>query len=233
VVVPPVLSLDNSARLVLNVATGAQASFTNQGNNLVYSITEVPGTSSFQASVNWYLNMTTFSPIDTGDTAGSLGSRVSGPMTVFNGNLYFASFAAPASTTTCTIGTALLWGMNFNTAVSTPGQGGTPAFTPPSSTNIEDNYNPFALAASATGVIPGVSIFGTPSCVSYPTNPTTDNYVAGATHYTPSQYTAPATPFALNVQIGASGSKASQSLSIALPTPTAPTQIDSWAAILE
>jgi type IV pilus assembly protein PilY1 len=233
VVVPPVLSLDNSARLVLNVATGAQSSFTNQGNNFVYSITEVPGTSSFQAQVNWYLNMTLFQPIDTGDTAGSLGSRVSGPMTVFNGNLYFSSFAAPASTTTCTIGTALLWGMNFNTAATGAGQGGTPAFTPPSSTNIQDNYNPFSLAISATGVIPGVSILGTPSCVAYPTNPTTDQYVAGAMHYSPSQYTAPATPFALNVQIGGTASKGAQSLQIALPTPTAPTLIDSWAAILE
>ena len=117
VVVPPVLSLDNAAELVLNVATGAQSAFTNTGTNYVYSITEKAGTSAFQASVNWYLNMTTFPGIITGDTAGATGQRVSGPMTVFNGNLYFASFSAPQSTTTCVLGTALLWGMNATTAL--------------------------------------------------------------------------------------------------------------------
>jgi type IV pilus assembly protein PilY1 len=233
VVVSPVLSLDTSAQLVLNVATGSQASFTNTGTNFVYSITEKAGSSSFQANVNWFLDMSTFPGIMTGDTPGAIGARVSGPMTVFNGNLYFASFTAPASTTTCIIGTALLWGMDYTTAAATPGQGGKPTFVPPSSTNVQDNYNPFALAASATGVIPGVSIFATPSCVSYPSNPTTDNYVAGASHYTPSQYTAPATPFALNVQIGGNTKGGVQSLQIGLPTPTSPTMIDSWAAILE
>ena len=123
VVVPPVLSLDLSARLVLNVATGGQSSFTNTGTNFVYSITETPVSTAFQANVNWFLNMSTFPGIDTGDTAGAVGSRVSGPMTVFNGNLYFASFSAPASTTTCTIGTALLWGMNFNTSRLDPRSG--------------------------------------------------------------------------------------------------------------
>ena len=237
VVVPPVLSLDNSAQLVLNIATGGQSSFTNTGNNFVYSVTEqvaqtAAGTSAFQANVNWYLNMTTFPGVDTGDTPGALGARASGPMTVFNGNLYFASFTAPATTTTCIIGTALLWGMNFNTAAAQPGQGGTPAFTPPASTTIQDNYNPFALAISATGVIPGVSILGMPSCSTAPAG-ASDQYVAGATHYESLQYTPPSTPFSLNVQIGGSTKGGVQSLQIGLPTPTSPTKIDSWAAILE
>ena len=233
VVVPPVLSLDNTAELVLNVATGGQTAYTNTGKNYVYSITEKAGSSAYQASVNWYLDLTNFQPIDTGDTGGAAGQRVSGPMTVFNGNLYFASFAAAASTTSCNLGTALLWGMNYNTAVTTAGQGGTPSFTPPGGTNIQDNYNPFSLAPSATGVIPGVSVLGTPSCVQYPSTPQTDQYVAGAMHYTPSEYTPPANPYSLNVQIGGTTKTSQTTLSIPLPTPTSPTMIDSWAAILE
>ncbi|MGH7270438.1 MAG: hypothetical protein ACREJ3_08405, partial [Polyangiaceae bacterium] len=91
--VDPALSLDSAGELVLDAATTSTDSYDTNGIYFVYSLTEkVQGTTpGLHAWVNWYIG----SPLTkTGTALMGLGERVSGPMTVFNSTLYFATYAA-------------------------------------------------------------------------------------------------------------------------------------------
>ena len=109
---PPVLSLDPSGGIVINVATGNQENIVVTSNmNYVYSIQEGRPTASgtpSTASVKWYYGF-------------AAGERVSGPMTVFDRTLYFASYtpAVPGNSGVCKEGGfPTLWGMDFFNASS-------------------------------------------------------------------------------------------------------------------
>ncbi len=87
--VTPVVSLDPSGELVLNFATGTTDNFDTTGIEYVYSVTEKlqGSTPKLRAFVNWWLGPPSFDSL--------AGERVLlGPMTVFNGTLYFATYAA-------------------------------------------------------------------------------------------------------------------------------------------
>src|SRR6185312_996584 len=86
---------------------------------------------------------------------------------------------------------------------------------------------------TAGAVIPGVSIMNTPACASLG-SPTSDQYVFGATHAAPQNFTAGS--FSLFSQVGkpgTSGGTAAGTMQFNLSTPIAPTMVDSWAAVLE
>jgi type IV pilus assembly protein PilY1 len=228
--VPLVTSLDQSGNVVINLATGTQSTFTTTGTYYVYSMTETVAGSpaAMHASVNWWLNPAT--------VTGATGERVSGPMTVFNGTLYFATYAAaPASSQSCTSGHGRVWGLDYTQALN-PSQlslGGAARLVAPP-TNYNGQYTqPDQSDSTLLGVvIPGVTINATPACAGLPTA-TSDTYVAGAQHSAPSGFQ-PGT-FSVYSQLGAAGSNgaATRQFSLSLPTPTSPTLIDSWAAVLE
>jgi hypothetical protein len=214
--------------------------------------------------VNWYLGSplspppsTTFPPSPQATLAAPAllpGERVSGPMTVFNGVLYFATYAAaPAPApgqvvTTCTDAVARIWGLDFvnpadtncSTTASTTCDrsiGGKPLLTlpPPLPANsLYANITPSATDATLTNVvIPGLAINETPACASGGTA-TTDNYVAGATHITPTNMTSPS--YSIMAQVGQTnpnGSGARTLNNLSVPKPISPAQIDSWAAVVE
>jgi hypothetical protein len=81
-------------------------------------------------------------------------------------------------------------------------------------------------------VIPGISIKATPACAGLGT-PGSDQYVAGANHSTPQNFASGG--YSLFAQVGAKGANGSATAQIQMPvqTPTSPTSIDSWAAVLE
>ena len=231
--VPPVLSLDPTGNVVLNIATGTTDLFDTTGVEYVYSISEKvqadsSGASKLRAFPNWWLQPSV--------TDSAPGERVSGPMTVFNGTLYFATFAAaPAGTQACTEGTSRLWGRDFVTpddsaCLATPTScdrslGGLREFQAPALNVLPD--------VSIQGyVIPGVSIKATPACANLPT-PGSDAYVAGASHSAPQDYSQGS--YSLFGQVGAKGTNgsATQTFQSAVPTPASPTTINSWASVLE
>lgn len=234
--VNPVLSLDPAGELVINAATGSIQQFDNTGIELLYSITEkVQGSpAKLRANVNWWLG-----PIGlNGETIGfQPGERVSGPMTVFAGTLYFSTYAAPAtSSASCSSGVASLWGRNYVTPDNSGdlGQGGQRVLQPPPPA-APQTPPPISVqpAIQAGAVIPGVSIMATPACAGLGTA-SADQYVAGATHQTPQNFTAGG--FSLFTQVGAkgtSGAGSTQQFQQSLQTPASPTSIDSWAAVLE
>ncbi len=263
--VPPALSLDTSGELVINAASGTTDSFDSNGVDFLYSITEkVQGsTPKLRAFVNWYLG-NPLSPTTTTSPAPPTpqlmlpvapllpGERVSGPMTVFDGTLYFSTYAATPTpppgqpVVSCQPSVARVWGLDFVTpnsqvcpdptsATCVRSQGGNfkfipdPTWTKPPVANV----TPYATDPTlASAVIPGLSIQVTPACASNGT-PATDQYVPGASHSAPTDFTPGS--FSIFTQVGASnttGGGAAQ-LSIPVATPTSPTTIDSWAAVLE
>jgi type IV pilus assembly protein PilY1 len=230
--VPLVTSLDPAGNLVLNAATGSQDTFDTTGMYFVYSITElVQGTpAKLRASVNWWLNPT--------KVTSQAGERVSGPMTVFDGVLYFATYAAaPAATQACTSGHGRIWGLDFVTPADTAvppdrSKGGLARLNP--QPVLHPQYiQPDEADTTLQGiVIPGVSINATPACADSPTA-TSDPYVAGASHSSPANFTPGS--YSVFAQLGTTGTNgaATRQFTQAVPTPLSPTTIDSWAAVLE
>jgi type IV pilus assembly protein PilY1 len=227
--VPLVTSLDLSGNLVLSAASGSYDTFDTTGVYYTYSITEtVQGTTTpkLRASVNWW--------IDPAKVTAQAGERVSGPMTVFDGVLYFATYAAaPTGSQACSSGHARIWGLDFVTPADTGdlSKGGLARLTPPPP--IHPQYlQPDETDATLLGVVvPGVSINATPACAG--TASTSDPYVAGAQHSSPQGFTAGG--YSVFSQLGTSGANgaATRQFSMSVPQPISPTMIDSWAAVLE
>jgi type IV pilus assembly protein PilY1 len=227
--VPLVTSLDPSGNLVINASTGSTESFDTNGTYFTYSITELVGGSPSKprASVNWWL--------DTSTVTSSAGERVSGPMTVFDGVLYFATYAAaPVGTQACTSGHGRIWGLDFINPIDPNAEklGGIPRLNPVPAMHpqyIEPDESDTTLRGV---VIPGVSINGTPACAST-SAASNDSYVAGATHQSATNFTSGG--YSVYSQLGASGSNgaATRQFSLSVPPPISPTTIDSWAAVLE
>lgn len=238
----PVVSLDPAGEVVLNAATGTTQTFDTNGFYYVYSITEkVQGNpAKLRANVNWWLGPATMSASGIGFAPGE---RVSGPMTVFNGTLYFSTYAAaPTGSQSCSSGTASLWGRDFvrPDVTSDLAQGGVrqmqppppnPPVNPPPVSIVPSSYPGSGVTPGA--VIPGVSIMNTPACASLGTS-ASDQFVFGAQHQTPQNLTSGS--FSLFSQVGKSGGTggtAAGTMQVSLQTPISPTQVDSWAAVVE
>lgn len=227
--VTPVLSVDTSANVVLNIASGAQETFDNTGTDYLYSVTEKvqtdpnSGNATLRAAVNWYW------------ASSTSGERVSGPMTVFNGVLYFATFAAPAAgSAVCSGGTAKLWGLDYVTPEnpSNLSLGGLYSLMPPlpQAQTLTSYIIPANTDSTLAGkVIPGVSINATPACGNFGSTGDGGVNTQGAPqNFTPGSYS-------IFSQIGAQGSSGSSTrqISLPVPTPASPTLVDSWAAVTE
>jgi type IV pilus assembly protein PilY1 len=231
--VDPVLSLDPAGRVVLNVATGDTQSYTNTGTYFVYSITEQVSGSALAANVNWYLG--------TGSSPSALraGERVSGPMTVFNGTLFFATyFSGSPATLSCSSGDARVWGMDFVTPFGGASCTGNPdpcrANGGVFSASIDATKGFIDPGATNPGrVIPGVAIQATPACGTFATR--TDGYVAGVNHMTASSFSPGTYSLVMPMSAGGGTAQANPSTfpTVPLQTPLSPTLIDSWAAVLE
>jgi type IV pilus assembly protein PilY1 len=231
VAVPMQLALDPAGHLVLGVASGTQDQFTQTGLYFVYSLgetlqTDGSGNTLLRSVVNWYLSSST-NPLLTAK-AGQMGpgERVSGPMVIFDGTMYFATYQAPSSATlSCNAGDGHLWGRDFETPLTATdlSQGGKIVLSDP----------PLVYHDAMTNgaVIPGVSVQATTSCVTLGSTGF-DQYVPGATHTSVSSFTAGT--FSLVAQVGATAGKSGGTIApIALPTPRTPTLINSWAAVVE
>jgi type IV pilus assembly protein PilY1 len=267
VTVAPTLSTDTSGEVVINAATGVTDAFDSNGVEFLYSITEkVQGTTAtsqqLRAFVNWYMAtpltpppaMSGFSypsnPENTATTPAAfyMGERVAGPMVVFNGTLYFATYIVPPSSTPsiCPSSFARVWGVDFvkpadGACASSPtcnrALGGAPALvqgalgTPP----VTD-VTPLTSATDIhikSAVIPGVTIDATPACAGAGAA-ANDQYVGGGAQHSAPQGMSKGN-YAISAQVGAQNPNGvgAASVSINVPAPLAPTVIDSWAAVLE
>ena len=104
---PPILSVDNDGDLVVLQATGDIDTLDNGTvSNRVVSLTEVTspgagGISIYTDSLNWELRLHD-------------GEQVTGPLELFEGTVYFASFQAGADPMNlCDLGESRIWGLKY------------------------------------------------------------------------------------------------------------------------
>jgi type IV pilus assembly protein PilY1 len=259
--VPATITVDPSGQVVINVATGTTDTFDSTQIDTIYSITEEAQGSplALRAHVNWYLvsplsppSSPPPAPISPQPSNPSLlpGERVSGPMTVFDSKLYFATYAAGAippagqAVTTCPQNIARIWALDFERSADTMNcsnltsssscdrtKGGVPMLTVTGRQDLVANTQP-VQANGSVPVIPGVSLSQTPACAGGG-NPQTDQYVAGAQHVSPTNLTAGT--YAVSAQLGQTNPSGpgAATLSMSVPPPMSPTVIDSWAPVIE
>jgi type IV pilus assembly protein PilY1 len=235
IAVQPVVALDRSGNLVVEIATGDQETFTPAGTNFVWSLTERfnSAKNKLLSSVNWYIP---FGPTDGSAciSTSECGKKVSGPMAVFDGVFYFATFNPAATSAVCSGGTPEVYGRDFVVPRDTSSlkKGGDlrlidPTSGPPPTTLADPSYSP---AAAAGSVIPGLSINVPPTCAD--TKDTITDPYTGQTHYTTTSVNP--NPPSLVGQYGKSGtSGAATAVSIQLTQPKTATVVDSWAAVVE
>ena len=251
--VPMTLAIDPQARVVLDVAPGDTTAYDTSGQYYVYSLTEtVQGTTApkQRAYVNWYMGSSPPPPAAPNGVMPGVGERVSGPMTVFNSNLYFATYAAAQNNTQACLNAgahARLWGLDFTQPAdpTSPWTVNADCVPHPSTcdrshggkvtlTKSPDRfYQPdqqAVYAGTAGAVIPGVSIKATPACLSLGASGS-DQYVGGVTHSSVTNFTPGS--YSLSGTAGGLGTKGMTNIDVPIPTPSAPTTIDSWASVIE
>lgn len=239
----PVLSLDPVGNLVVIVSTGDQDQLTAApgGRNTVWSLKEsakfatgVAAAGSVLSDANWHLGRGTNEGgtlVPTGlSTNWTAGERVTGPMTLFNGVLYFSTFKpASAGAAACQDGSSALWGVDYRLpSVGAEGPLGRLVFE-----GGTFDANTPAARIETNAIIFGVGLNRTPTC--YDTESFNDPFLGfgsatSVSNLSPGGYQ-------LVVQTGnrGAGAKGSQTntRTFNLPSPPPAVRIDSWAAIVE
>ncbi|MGF1466679.1 MAG: pilus assembly protein [Sandaracinaceae bacterium] len=156
----PVISVDNEGQLVVIQSTGDIDQLDTTASNRVASVTEVrtiSGTNvNYTPRLNWEIVMAD-------------GEQATGPIELFEGTVYFASFAAQSSLTdACNVGTSRIWGVDYLEGGGTPPAGYTGAIFPqprfesvPGSGNFDEHFRgPFD-----NQLVLGVGVTQRPTCV--------------------------------------------------------------------
>ena len=242
----PVLSRDALGNVVIELATGNQTLLTAQNTDTrVWSLTETPSQAvgqKWNVSQNWYIPF----------AAGT--QRITGPMEVFNGVLYFATYSPqPTGSNVCSPNSAAVWGVDYVRPQLVPaGSACTnnqsppglpmPMFVPAGSAPVFCQ----ATAQPDNSIIFGVSVAETPTCENPGGVPINDAYfgshnaVSGASQstYQLKWQTGQGAGLAQggNVNAEKQGSTANpiqHMQTMTLPSPGQQTRIDSWAALVE
>jgi type IV pilus assembly protein PilY1 len=166
---PPVLSLDPLGAIVVHASTGDQENIVaSTDTNYLFAVRErlaISASEPGRGEALWYQPMTN-------------GRRVTGPMTVFDRSLYFATYdpILPGAATCTNDGTALLWGMDYINAQGglAAASGGLPRWCPIGQVDnvtgackvaLVTNENPALGDPNLVGaIIPGVSVRASASC---------------------------------------------------------------------
>ncbi|APR81865.1 Type IV fimbrial biogenesis protein PilY1 [Minicystis rosea] len=227
--IPPIISRDAIGNPVILLATGEQDSFSvQQTANHVWSLSEHPLTR--KVSPNWHIKL----PKST--------ARVTGPMSLFNGALYFTTFL-PVTGSACSDGYSSVWAVDFLrrgagsqvpaglTAVN--GEWPLPLFP----TNTPGTYI-YGLDGDKKTIIMGVSVGETPTCDASTTindpyfgSHTALSNVSGSSYQVTWQTGAGTGLNATNT--GVKNSNVNGVQSITATSPGQGSRIDSWASIVE
>lgn len=113
---PPIVSSDSQGQLVVLQATGDIDQLDGTAANRVVSLTESrdvssTGAISFETELNWEIRLRE-------------GEQVTGPLELFEGTVYFASFeSSPDPTDACALGQGRIWGVHYRDNGGTPPAG--------------------------------------------------------------------------------------------------------------
>ncbi|WP_437281010.1 hypothetical protein WME90_10760 [Sorangium sp. So ce375] len=214
----PIVSTDPLGNKVILFSTGDQETFTAGGTieTRVWSITERPYNSSLRFSENWVIPFTG-------------GKRVTGPISLFNGCAYFATFTPVApGTYTCADGAGSIWGVDYLI-----GAAGTPAAYPHACLVVDPLAGPQHEEEQPPGTIVfGVAVTQKPTCTE--TDTFEDQFFGTQTivrQSSPPEYQ-------LVFHTGAAGQADAQGATTRTSTrtlqrPRKVVKIDSWATLIE
>ncbi|MBN1609796.1 MAG: hypothetical protein JW940_24400, partial [Polyangiaceae bacterium] len=238
----PVLSVNDLGNVTVAFSTGDQDLVTSADQlNYVFSLTEVPQEAhpnETETKVNWYEEL-------------HGGNRVTGPISIFAGALYFSTYQpVTAAHAVCDTGASCLWGLHYLNSAETsggenvPASGGAQALPEALTTGLpsgqkcvpgsDDEDALFAQGA----VIFGVSVVQLPSCVAEDSPDFTDDFTGqnNPSGHRRIQSITPAS-FQLVMQTGSKGTEVeggqTKVSSVPLPPPNTSPRIDSWAAIID
>ena len=236
--IQPVITQDPFGGLVITAATGDQENLVaSTERNYVMTIQEQKAISATQlgrASVRWFL------PLNN-------AARVTGPMTVFDRTLYFATYqpVVPSASACDKGGGALLWGMDFYNPQGgsvASAAGGVSRWCPIGSVDavsgactaaLQPNENPAITYPGLLGaIIPGVTIRASQSCAAFTNAGGVDPLVTGMSSTTFSLFFGATAP---NGSGGATGSPqaARPTSPLVRPLPRTAANIDSWALVVD
>ena len=220
----PIISTDLSGNPVILQASGDIDALDGTAANRVASVTETTTcsgpTCTWTSTLNWEARL-------------GAGEQVTGPLQLFDGKVYFATFsAANDPTNACALGASRLWGVEYlkNTTVvtqTTPYPAGGIEYPAASGLYVQ------RLPDVANAIIMGVGVTQRPTCFSGLTE--TDAY-SGGTRYR--HASAGGGDFELVAQASAGGGAGAAlgtvtTITRTLTPPTALTSIQSWAGSID
>jgi type IV pilus assembly protein PilY1 len=225
----PVLSVDQNGNVTVAFSTGDQDLLDATGGmkTYVYSLLERPNATStaYESYANWF-------------TEFKDGERVTGPMSLFNGALYFTSFEPTSGGgPVCGSGTSRVWGVDY-ILPKTPGNstndlddGGKERL--PDSGVLKQFIDNTAAVLANSGIIFGVGVTQLPSCTQEQVN--TDTFFGSGNHTSITSVTPGKFQLVMHTSGAGNVNDGSQTkrIEIDLPTPPSTSRIDSWAALVE
>lgn len=224
----PIVSTNPEGKVIVLLSTGEQnPTQTSTKFNVVWSLREDHDGTNHTVAVNWYKKL--------GDTTGTAGERVTGPMQLFNNALFFSTYRA---TENCYVGESRIWGMHYTDA-SSAAAGGNKMLPVPTSVDASGRAQSATLedltgnADDAESNVYGVTVAQVPSCADE-AGLDSDGFAGGkhtsVTNVNPGR-------FQLIMHTGKAGSTSTGGMTemaeVDLPTPAKTAIIDSWAAIVE
>lgn len=224
---PVIPTVDAVGNPVVIFSTGDQETFTKSQNvrTRVWSFTESRPSGALVTKSNWVI------PLEN-------GIRVTGPIALFNGAAYFATFT-PTGTqlNSCSDGFGSIWGVDYLKTTNCGSGAPTSPTDWPCPRYVADPVNNPGQLSWFEDQAPGAAVFGvsvtqTPSCYEEVTYP--DPFLGSVT----SVGNSTAGEFQLFYQTGkpsgADGDEsATTSVSKPLPPPRTSVRVDSWGLVLE
>lgn len=235
----PVLSIDDQGVAAVVFATGGQRVQTATAGmlNRVVSVSDYfdKTTAKFSADVNWYESVGCPTTCGANQNAGE---RVTGPMELFGGTVYFSTgIPAAAGSNKCTQANHRIWAVDYvksedeRAGASTPSPlSGAAGRWPAASAAAV----PPKATSTSPGLVYGVAIQQQPSCSTEIANPTDDPYLSYGT-YTSTSSVTPGNFFLVYQVGGVSGNTSGEVTTnkVQLESPPSTVNIDSWAPLFE
>lgn len=239
----PLVSVNEAGDPVVIFATGSQESFyDDNGTNYVVSVTRpvVAADDDEGYVLNWELDLertenlgqiaTTMNPNGITENFGAKGQRVTGPLNLFDGVVYFSTFVP--SEDACDVGASRVWGVHYLEASEDHEQKVPRAAWDPDLTTDGDDY----FVQDDAAIIFGVAIGQQPSCRNTEESEIDDPLFGRYTTFISEE--APA--FQLTVQTGrriggdvADDGPTTKTFDWQLRAPVSTVRIDGWASIVE
>ncbi len=218
----PVVSSDAIGNVTVAFSTGDQESFQYSSGmrTFLYSLKEDAAStpSSFKSQVLWYSQYND-------------GARVSGPMQIYSGTLYYTVMTPTLATdraNACHAGGSDLCGVDYMEAKGsrTSGNGGAAALPPPEGSTDTTRQQCRSLGQVVTF---GAAIAQTPTCTVQETY--NDPYLGLPNHLSlAGGISGGGSSLVVNA---ASATRSASPTTIQLPAPRRTTRIDSWASLIE